>query len=116
VFIALPHSPPRQLLTDSERTVEANKYWVLTHGDPYLIVEETDDTLYTRRNESVQEAVASLRDADVAAAAAPAASSTASPGASDRPAASTESARQDSSSSLASIAETETTGSEDRDE
>ena len=35
-----------QAMSDSERTSEVNKYWILTHGQPYLVVEEKDDSIY----------------------------------------------------------------------
>jgi len=44
-----------QAMSDEERTSEANKYWIITKGQPYLVAEEKDDSIFA--NEERKSAV-----------------------------------------------------------
>ena len=43
-----------QTMSDEERTAAANKYWVIAHGQPYLLAEEKDDSVFANEERTAQ--------------------------------------------------------------
>ena len=51
-------------MTDAERAADSNRYWIMNHGMPYLVVEEKDDSIFANdeRQAAVVAATSSLNE------------------------------------------------------